>query len=55
MTISPVFAAILAMDAYNRGYDPGISGLSSIGAQIGNATIIREDTSTTARGVGFYG
>ncbi len=34
-----LFRAILAMDAYNRGYTPGIAGLGGQGTQIGNATI----------------
>lgn len=36
-----LFLAVLAMDSYNRGYNPGIDGLSSgIGAQIGTAVIV---------------
>jgi hypothetical protein len=39
MTISKdLFLSILSMDAYNRGYNPGMAGLSQSG-QIGNATI----------------
>ena len=35
MTISTdLFLSILSMDAYNRGYDPGIEGLGGIGSQI---------------------
>ncbi|MCB9709580.1 MAG: hypothetical protein H6749_00145 [Nitrospiraceae bacterium] len=35
-----LFLAILAMDAYNRGYNPGIADLSdTVGTQIGTATI----------------
>ncbi len=33
-----LFLAILAMDAYNRGYNEGLVGLGGIGSQIGNAT-----------------
>lgn len=41
MTISAnLFRAVLAMDAYNRGYDAGIAGLGGIGATLGNATFI---------------
>jgi hypothetical protein len=37
MTISnDLFMAILAMDSYNRGYNPG---LNIVGNQIGNASI----------------
>ena len=32
--------AILAMDAYNRGYNPGLTGL--VGTQIGGASIIQQ-------------
>ena len=43
MTISDdLFRAILAMDAYNRGYGAGINfgpGSDTNGTQIGNATI----------------
>jgi hypothetical protein len=40
MTMSKdLFLSILSMDAYNRGYNPGIAGLSESGA-IGNATLL---------------
>ena len=40
MTISKdLFLAILSMDAYNRGYNSGISGLGGEGSKIGAATI----------------
>ena len=39
MTMSrDLFLSILAMDAYNRGYDAGIDGLGESGS-IGNATL----------------
>jgi hypothetical protein len=38
------------MDAYNRGYAAGISGLGGIGSQLGNVTI--STNSTLALGVG---
>ncbi len=28
-----LFAAILAMDAYNRGYEPGIADLGGVGSR----------------------
>jgi hypothetical protein len=35
-----VFLSILAMDSYNRGYNPGVLGLSDAnGTQLGTATI----------------
>ena len=40
MTISKdLFMSILSMDAYNRGYTPGIAGLAETG-KIGNATLL---------------
>jgi hypothetical protein len=58
MTVSPtLMQAILAMDAYNRGYNEGITGLGGIGSQIGNAVISNEsDTGVNDPGVaaGFY-
>lgn len=40
MTISKdLFLSILSMDAYNRGYNPGIAGLAGPGTRIGNAVI----------------
>ena len=48
MTISKdLFLSILSMDAYNRGYNPGIAGLSdATGNVIGNATIRGASDST---------
>ena len=47
MTMSKdLFLSILSMDAYNRGYIPGITGLSDAnGTRIGTATI--KDASTS--------
>ncbi len=41
MTMSKdLFLSILSMDAYNRGYHPGVAGLSdAVNTQIGSATI----------------
>jgi hypothetical protein len=40
MAISPdLFMAILAMDSYNRGYDPGLVLPASATSQIGNALL----------------
>jgi hypothetical protein len=52
-----LFRAILAMDAYNRGYAPGVKELGRINAQIGNVTISKEsdiDPGTTGVLAGFY-
>jgi hypothetical protein len=38
-TSTELLLAILAMDSYNRGYDPGIEGLGGAGTQIGAATL----------------
>lgn len=53
--------AILAMDAYNRGYNPGISFGSNSkqspdtpGIKIGNAEIYRANGDAAAQAVGFY-
>lgn len=37
-----LFLAILAMDAYNRGYGEGIANLGGVGSQLGDAKIIRQ-------------
>ncbi|MEQ1669873.1 MAG: hypothetical protein ABL893_03350, partial [Hyphomicrobium sp.] len=42
--------AILAMDAYNRGYDQGVTGLE--GTSIGSATVIQQ-SGTAAGTPGF--
>jgi hypothetical protein len=49
--------AILAMDAYNRGYNPGIAGLGEMGSQVGTATvgIDANDPEGVAQAAGFYG
>jgi Ca2+-binding RTX toxin-like protein len=62
-----LFDAILSMDSYNRGYNPGISLVGSDPlnspvvngvTQIGNATIINNSSTALAKGVdeadGFY-
>lgn len=49
---SDVFRALLALDAYNRGYHTGIDGL--VGNSIGSATIIRTDGEQPASDIGFY-
>ena len=39
-----LFLSILSMDAYNRGYDPGIDDSSDApGTKIGNATSPQKD------------
>jgi hypothetical protein len=52
-----LFLAILSMDSYNRGYEPGIDlGLNSdaIGTGVGNATISASNGNTEAQAAGFY-
>jgi hypothetical protein len=59
---SELFLAILAMDAYNRGYNAGIVpqagnaalGLGGVGSQIGNATVTRQDGGTDAQSASFF-
>lgn len=51
-----LFSAILAMDAYNRGYGAKLPGLSdSPGTGLGNAIILTSEGGDAARAVGFYG
>jgi hypothetical protein len=56
MAIDPnLFRAILAMDAYNRGYNPGIKDLSDAeGMQIGKAHIYDAKGDAAAQAAGFY-
>ena len=56
MTISnDLMLSILAMDSYNRGYYPGVAGLSaSAGTGIGLATILDSELPAGSVGVGFY-
>jgi hypothetical protein len=59
MTISAdLFKAILAMDAYNRGYGAGILNLGGVGSQIGEATLSTDSALTpstaAAQAAGFY-
>ena len=53
-----LFLAILAMDAYNRGYNPSIADLSdTVGTQIGTATISNRSSSLANSpevAAGFY-
>ena len=50
-----LFAAILSMDSYNRGYGAGIGGLSdATGTQIGEAKITNTDGTAAAQSDGFY-
>ncbi len=53
-----LFKAILAMDAYNRGYNPGIvheEGSDATGVSIGKATISSRKGDAAAQAAGFYG
>ena len=53
-----LFRAILALDAYNRGYAPGIASLGGgVGAQIGAASIVAQSDvrpNSPAFNAGFY-
>ncbi|MDX2288453.1 MAG: hypothetical protein NW217_06490, partial [Hyphomicrobiaceae bacterium] len=58
---SELFSAILAMDAYNRGYNAGLNNLSDAAdgtAQLGLATIVENLETTnllaTAQAASFY-
>jgi hypothetical protein len=53
-----LFTAILAMDAYNRGYESGINfgpNADAAGTRIGDATVIRSKGDAEAQSSGFYG
>ena len=51
-----LFLSILSMDAYNRGYNPGIAGLSdAAGTQIGGAVIQNVPLPDGAVPASFYG
>jgi hypothetical protein len=56
-----LFLSILSMDAYNRGYNPGIAGLGDAGS-IGNATLltrgglgVSDDDYAEWQAASFYG
>ena len=52
-----LFLAILAMDAYNRGYGEGIADLGGEDSRLGDAKIIRQsdvDPNTPGVNAGFY-
>ncbi len=56
-TSKDLFLAILALDSYNRGYNPGLSGLlDAAGTQIGTARIVKtaEDPGGIAKSASFY-
>lgn len=50
-----LFYSILALDAYNRGYDAKLPGLSdAAGTQVGDAKIITAAGDKAAQDIGFY-
>lgn len=52
---SDLFLSILAMDAYNRGYDAKIDGLSDeAGTKIGNASIKLTELPAGSETASFY-
>ena len=50
-----LFSAVLAMDAYNRGYNAKVPGLSdAAGTGLGNAIVADSEGGNAAQAVGFY-
>lgn len=57
-----VFLSLLALDAYNRGYDQGVlvqggdskAGQDEIGRFLGSAKIVEQQITTEAQAAGFY-
>ncbi len=46
--------ALLSLDSYNRGYNPGVPGLSDApGTQVGNWTILDTDLPTGSEAASF--
>lgn len=40
--------SVLSLDSYNRGYNPGITGLGGIGATVGQRTLVMESNTDPA-------
>jgi hypothetical protein len=56
-TEADLFLAILALDAYNRGYGPGMTfsnDSDSAGTEIGDATILAATDDQKSQGASFY-
>ncbi len=55
---SDVLMSLLAMDSYNRGYDPGVNGLGGINSRIGHVRVGEDAISLLPAGLaesqGFY-
>jgi hypothetical protein len=49
-----LFLSILSMDAYNRGYNPGIANLGGAGTVIGSATLLNRALPAGAEPASFY-
>ena len=60
MTISPdLFFAIVSLDSYNRGYDPGVVGLGGLLSEIGDVVLLTDsetlpETSGVGEAASFY-
>ena len=54
MITDDLFLSILAMDAYNRGYSAGISGLGNAGSALGSATMLNVPLPQGSQAAGFY-
>jgi hypothetical protein len=46
--------SILAMDSYNRGYNPGLAGLGDAGSRVGSATLLDKKIPGGSEDANFY-
>lgn len=42
-----LLTALLSLDVYNRGYNPGIEGLGSVGSSLGQAYFLNQSNTET--------
>ena len=54
MALTDFFYAVLALDSYNRGPNPGVVGLGGAGSTIGSATILNVPVPLGSADANFY-